>query len=294
MNSSEENSAHLGSNPNLALQLIYKLYGDGVDVNIIDSGFENLIIIVNKTYVVRFPRTKEVWVRGQTERSVLQELSNTTDLIVPKVVSINNNPPYLVTQYLHGEMLDVQTVRNLPQAKKQHIGQSIADFAFALHSSIPVKMVTLSYIEQKSTYDDYLRRVLMERNDPNAKIDKLAKKYYLAWQKIPKAKTVVVHDDLHTGNLLFDKDYNLSGVLDFGAVCVGSPEQDLRQMYRLGEDVLEAVARRYEQLSGQPFDRQTAKVWTVTQELAAYCREESGTTRDRAKANLEYWFGALS
>lgn len=287
-------NTYFGSDEQKAIKFVKKLYINSSSFDVINSGYENLVVIVDDVYAVRFPRSQEIWERGQVERLVLRELSKQADLKIPRVIAANENPPYLITQYLHGRQLDVSIVRQLPQDTKKRIGQSVAEFAYALHATIPIEMISQSLIQQKSTYDDYLNRVLIDRTDPSPTVDNLAKSYYSAWQNMSKDKTVVVHDDLHTGNLLFDKDYQLTGVLDFGAVCIGSPEQDLRQTYRLGEDVLEAAASRYEELSCKSFNREAAKIWTITQELGAYCREDAGEAHDRAKANLEFWFGELA
>lgn len=134
--------------------------------------------------------------------------------------------------------------------------------------------------------------MLLDRRDPNPKIDALAKHYYRAWLNKKQSKQLVIHDDLHVGNLLFDNNYNIN-VLDFGAVCIGTAEQELRHAYRLGDEALESAASTYEALSRRPFDRETAKLWTVTQELGAYCRENSGLAHERALENLQFWFPKL-
>ena len=196
--------------------------------------------------------------------------------------------------YLTGAHLDADLIRTAPQALQQQIGQEIAEFAYTLHTSLPVATIQPLLVPPTWSYDDYLKRVLFDQEDPNPKIDALAKQYYQAWLNKKVLKDIVIHDDLHTGNLLFDSSNHLVGVLDFGAVCMGSPEQELRQAYRLGDVAFESAASTYEHLSGRPFDRETAKLWTITQELGSYCREDSDEVHARAFENLSFWFPEIT
>lgn len=284
---------YLGNDIESALEIVRSLYGTKSPIRAVNEGCENLIVIVNDTYTVRFPRTEEVWQQGTAERYILEKLSTIPGMPVPKLITTSNDPAYLVLEYLTGNQLDIAEARSLPGHTLQKIGKEMAEFAYKFHTSIPADEARPFLTAPTWSYDDYLKRVLIDRQDPNPKIDLLAKQYYQKWMDKKHNKQLVVHDDLHTGNLLFDSGYNLTGVLDFGAVCIGTAEQELRQAYRLGDDALESAASTYESLSGRPFDRKTAKLWTVTQELGAYCREDSGVAHERAAENLRFWFPEL-
>lgn len=281
---------YYGNDTPKALQVARSLYDEQVKLRIIDDGYENLIVVADERELIRFPWSEEIWNRGKLERYVLQRLGG-GDMPIPKLVRISEDPAYSQMTFLPGRLLDVEQVRGLPSDVQERIGEQIAQFAFGLHSTVmPVEIRPLLQPVTGGTYDEYLHRVLMDRIDPNPAVDVLAKEYFVRWRQRKQSHEVVVHDDLHTGNLVFDDAYNLVGVLDFGATCIGTPEQDLRQAYRLGPVVFESAAKMYEQLSGASFDREAAITWTVTQELGAYCREESGVAHDRAWENLLFWF----
>lgn len=282
-------SSYLGNNTDAALNVTRKLYPNSANFETITDGQENLVIVVDQAYSLRFPRNEEIWQRGAVERSVLKQLAQ-VPIPVPKLLSVSENPAYIQTTYLRGAHLNANDIRTAPKSLQQRIGKEISQFAYTLHSVLSVDAIRPLLIPPTWSYDDYLKRVLFDRQDPNPKIDALAKHYYQAWINKNVVKDTVIHDDLHTGNLLFDPDYHLTGVLDFGAVCLGSAEQELRQTYRLGDEVFETAASTYEQLSGKTFDRDVAKLWTVTQELASYCREDSDAVHTRAFENLRFWF----
>lgn len=283
---------YLGNDTGSALKIVEALYGAHSATRIVHDGIENLIIIVDEAWVVRFPRTEEIWQNSQAERYILDRLSSESNMPIPKLIRISEDPAYLITTFMKGSHLEIEQIRSLPKNTLRNIGKEMAEFAYRLHTSISTKEIRQFLTAPSWSYDEYLKRVLFERQDPNPKIDALAKRYYQAWLDRKSGKQLVVHDDLHTGNLLFDDNYKL-GVLDFGAVCIGTAEQDLRQAYRLGDEALESAALTYETLSGQPFDQETAKLWTITQELGAYCREDSGVAHERAFENLCFWFPEL-
>jgi aminoglycoside phosphotransferase (APT) family kinase protein len=284
---------YLGNDTEAALAVVASLYNNEPLVRIINDGLENLVVIVNETYVVRFPRTEQIWQSSTAERYILEKLSSFSDMPIPKLIRASEDPAYIVTSYVKGDHLTIGQIRSLPERTLQKIGMEMAEFAYAFHTRLLPDNIQPFLTPRSWSYDDYLKRVLFDRQDPNPKVDALAKQYYQAWLDKKLSDELVIHDDLHTGNLLFDDEYNLS-VLDFGAVTIGTAEQELRQAYRLGDVALESAASTYETLSGKPFDRDTAKLWTITQELGAYCREESGGAHERAAENLWFWFPELS
>lgn len=283
---------YLGNDIEAATQVVRSLYGAS-PLRVINDGQENLVIIVDESLIVRFPRSEEVWLRGVTERRVLEQLHSLL-LPIPKLMAVSDNPAYIIVSYLRGHQILTKELRSLPISSLERIGETIAAFAFELHKNLALEEFRPLIQPPSWSYDDYLKRVLFDKTNENPRIDALAKEYYQKWlQREIKGKEVVVHDDLHLGNLLFDDSFGLSGVLDFGAVCTGTAEQELRQTYRLGKAGFEAAASTYEKLSGKPFDRDLAKLWTITQELASYCREASEAVHERARENLDFWFPGL-
>lgn len=285
---------YLGNDSKTALAVARSIYRAGERLRMVNDGYENLIVVVDEKELMRFPRSEQVWLASKAERYVLQSLAARLDMPIARLVEVSENPAYLRMTFLKGEHLTTEQIRSMPKEDLQRIGGQLAKFAYQLHSYVKVGDFHPYRTIHSWSYDDYLRRVLYERTDPDPKVDALAKQYYRAWLDKDDSKKYVIHDDLHTGNLLFSKNSDLVGVLDFGAVCIGSAEQELRQVYRLGDDALETAALTYENLSGKPFDRELAKLWVVTQELAAYCREDDGPVHDRAEENLHFWFPRLS
>jgi aminoglycoside phosphotransferase (APT) family kinase protein len=277
-------------------RIIHTLYPGAQAVRHIEHGYENYIVIVDDRYVVRFPRNEAVWSRAMLEQFVLSKLNLP---IVPKVIRYSDNPPYLVQTFLPGEHISETAFRQLPVAVQRSIGSQIAEFAYALHSAISVdtfsaEQAKLMPREGEGSYRDYLQKTLQAYTFPTEAQDKVARRYYAAWEGIKPSKPVVVHDDLHAHNLLFDEE-RLSGVVDFGAISIGTAEQELRQVYRLSDEALASAVKTYNALARTDLDIEASRIWAATQELAAYAREiqagqTAGAAFKRAGQHLALWF----
>lgn len=287
----------IGNDQPEIMRIVNEQYPNALSVRHIGHGYENHIIIVDDKYVMRFPRSQEIWQRVKLERFVLSKLKSA---LVPKITEFNNAPPYLVQTFLPGNHISENKFRKLPLDVQQNIGSQIAEFAYNLHSSIDVKEFAaerdrlIPPSDNGGSYDDHLKEMLHDFAFPTAKQDELAKRYFLSWRSISPSKPLVVHDDLHIHNLLF-QDNKLSGVVDFGAICIGTAEQEMRQVYRLSEAALIAAIKTYNNLAHTKLDPETSRIWATTQELATYARELKLNRTDqaafkRANEHLTLWF----
>jgi aminoglycoside phosphotransferase (APT) family kinase protein len=185
----------------------------------------------------------------------------------------------------------------------QHeIGAQIGRFAYAIHTALSVDDTQrtreqLELGEQTNeSWEEGIEKYLRQYTFPTPEQDAVAKEYYAKWQALPKTPSFVVHDDLHTHNLLF-VDNQLHGVLDFGDTTVGTAEQELRHLFWINDDTLQSGVRAYEQLAGRSLDIEASRVWAIVQELVAYGgRGSAGHTGHpsfvRACANLNRWSGS--
>ncbi len=286
----------IANNKSKILHIVRSLYPDARSVCHVDRGYDNYIVIVDNCHVLRFPRSEAVWKRGELERFVLSQLKLPN---VQKIVRVCDDPPYLELTFLQGEHMSEEEFRQLPIQKQKDLGSQIAEFAYRLHCSVNVEEFAAKYAKLTpqdrggETYDEYLQRVLGDFTLPTPAQDKIAKSYLKAWQDIRPSKPVVVHDDLHIQNLLLC-DGKIAGVIDFGAVCIGTAEQELRQVYRLSSAALDSAVKTYNSLAHTKLNIKTARIWAITQELAAYSRELQSKTKtpafQRSCEHLALWF----
>lgn len=287
---------------NLALELTRDAYPDAKQITLIEHGYDNIVVLVDDLYALRFPRNQDAYARSQYEKQVLQHLETLETISVPKILGEHANPPYLLTSFVAGKHLSPRDIDNFPMELQQELGESIATFAHAMHTAFSVEEVRrirkkLRLDERpEEPWDMYFERLLAGSNLLTPEQDVIAKEYYEKWKKVDASSPlVVVHDDLHTENMLF-KDSHLCGVLDFGDTNIGTAEQDLRQLYRINETILNAAADKYSELSGRKLDIEAIKLWAIMQELASYAERllTENTNHPafaRASGNLNMWLG---
>ncbi len=284
-----------------AEEIIKDLYPDASQVIFVEHGYDNLVVLVDQKYAVRFPRMKSAYLRSQFEKQVLRDLSGLKVIAIPRFLGLGDNPPYSITSFVPGEHMSSAEIRELPTEKQEQIGVMVARFAHEMHSLLSVEealKLRKQYgldSQDEEPWDVYFERVLQKQQFPTPEQDKLAKEYYEHWKNlIFTTPTLVIHDDLHNENMQF-KDGELVGILDFGDTNIGTPEQELRQLYRINETMLDAAIEEYERLSGLTLNREAIKIWSMTQELAAFSDryfkdDKSSAAFTRASRNLQKWF----
>jgi len=285
-----------------AREIAYSLYPDAQNITMIGHSHDNIVALVDTRYAVRFPRDKNAYARSLYERHIIKQLENAETLKIPSILCEYADPPYVITSFVPGHHISSANVRALSKNYQQDFAKSVARFAYTMHTTfvldeeLPLREeLGLDKLEDNEPWPVYYKRVVRNGDFPTAKQDELAKKCYADWVNLcDVAPTVVVHDDLHTENMMFDDGNNLLGILDFGDTNAGTPEQELRQLYRIGEDVMLAAVQEYQRLSGRKLNVEAIKLWAIMKELADYSKalEAKNTNHHsfkRAARNLNTW-----
>jgi aminoglycoside phosphotransferase (APT) family kinase protein len=211
------------------------------DIEIIDYGFDNTVMKVNKDWVFRFPR-REIAVRLlETEGKLLPLLEESgPGLQIPVPVYYGKPSP----QY-KWPCLGYHFVKGIIPSQSDSVareGESaikMARFLKKLHRT------SVTEAEKRGVPYDELSRLDVEKRHPI--LDKNTKEIkelnlfhkvgkldqYL--QSLPKKglpeETTLVHGDLHFKNIVVNKEGVLSGVLDWGDVHLGHRAIDLNLIY---------------------------------------------------------------
>ncbi len=292
-------------NQQSARQAVYDMYPQAHAVQIVEHGYANLVALVDETYVIRFPRNHAAYIRSQYEKEVLAGLRDLQSVQLPHVIDERRSPACLVARFLPGVHLRPEQIRQLPASDQVRIGQEVAAFAFEMHSLLSItecrrarRRLYADLKEKPWDWQQYISESLIGKHFPTVAHDNIAKRYFAEWNGLAVSPPVVVHDDLHYENLLFNEGH-LSGVIDFANTEVGSPEQELRQLYHVSTTAVVAAVQEYERLSGTVLNVRAIRVWAIVQELAAYSEHLFGQDTahpafTRASANLNRWFNTTS
>ena len=274
-----------------ARKIVNRLYPDSADIRLVELGSENIIFIVDETYVVRFPQDKGAYARSIYEKHVLKQVKSGEAIITPRLIDECNDPPYIITSFVSGSHLSADDVRSLSEEKKNNFAKKLARFTYSMHTSFNLnkELMVRNELEldkpgNNKPWSASFKDNIFDYTLPDEKQDKIAKKCYADWLATCNRKpTVVVHNDLLQDNMMFDDENNLSGVIDFGDVTVGVPEQEFQQLYRVSEELIKIAAQEYQRLSGVNLDLEAIKTWATTRELSDYCKRLATNKTDHPK-----------
>ena len=285
----------------LANKILQKKYPASSNVRFIEHSYDNLIGLVDELYAIRFPKNSNAWLRSQFEKEILSDLSDGGSIAIPTIIGEQFEPPFLVTNFIQGSHLSPQIIRSFASDEQKVFAEQVAEFAFRMHSRLSVEKAErsrerfgLDQLEEKP-WEIHLKEMLIDFTFPTPAKDAIVKRSYEKWKSLHRNETmVVVHDDLHTENMMFI-DQTLVGIIDFGDTNTGTPEQELRQLYRINEEVVHFAADKYTQLSGRRVDVETIQAWSVAQELSAHAEHllRGDLTHPsflRTTDNLNRWF----
>lgn len=271
------------------------------ELDYIEHGNDNFVVLVNKELVFRFPRSEPKARRIAFETAVLQKTKGKISAVaVPELVQVHMAPLYLVAKYVPGDHFTAEQIKALSEADQQAIGVQIAEFIVQFNQAISGLEVRRLRTEAgvdtlEEPWAAYFVR-LFERNQlPNDKLRSVVAEYYTLWKDyvMHEQSTYAIHDDLHLANLLFSGN-KLSGVVDFGDANCGSIESELRWLYLMGETVVRAAVDHYQSLTGNQINYDHIRVWAIMHELSTFtdrlARQQTNVYPfKRAQQNLRNW-----
>jgi aminoglycoside 2''-phosphotransferase len=284
-----------------AQDFTHSLYPDAKNITMVKHSHDNIVALVDNDFAVRFPKNKNAYIRSLYEKHILENLESVETITIPRILDEHPSPPCLVTSFVPGHHISGDDVRSFTEEQQIDFAKQTAQFAYTMHSALSLdkevplrKQLSLDQLEDFEPWPIYFKKTIYGNAFQTSLQDKIAKDYYAEWVKVCDVPpTVIVHDDLHTQNMMFE-DNRLVGVLDFGDTNVGTPEQELRQLYRINETVMLTGVQEYQRFSGQELNVEAIKIWSVMKELAVYVAALADKNTNhhafkRAARNLNTW-----
>lgn len=271
------------------------------EVDFIEHGADNVVALVNKEFVFRFPRNEQAAKRLAFETALLQKAGKQlTAVQIPELLKVHVQPLYVVAKYIDGDHLTGPQIQALPEEAQVAIGRKIATFTRQFNQAI--SGLEVRRLRSESAVDNldepwepYFERLFVKDRLPNERLRPFVDEYYSLWKDyVSKEQRIyAIHDDLHPSNLLFSSS-QLTGIVDFGDANTGSIEEELRWLYLMGPTVLQSAADTYQQLSGEQVNLEHVRVWAIMHELSSYT---SGLAKQqttsypflRAQEHLKAW-----
>jgi aminoglycoside phosphotransferase (APT) family kinase protein len=199
---------------------------------------------------------------------------------LPEVVASSTDPLILVTRRVRGSSL----FKVVDSIDTDHAGLQLARFLAALHGDETRRRVEAVTGAVTAWYPMVTTSALRERFGRWVRAEQQRKVAgWCDWADEILAEPcplVLVHGDLHGDNQVWDGG-ELKVVLDFENVGTGEPEYELRGFpgpgMGPGLELLTAVMRHYERMTGRGLSTERVMAWHIRQALGdALWRSEAG------------------
>lgn len=271
------------------------------ELSYVEHGTDNIVAVVNREFVFRFPRNERSARRLVFETALLQKIKGRIDTVpIPELLEVHTRPLYVVSKYIPGDHLTAEEIQKLTEEEQHDIGVKLADFMYQFNKSISGletrRLRTEASVDlEEEPWAAYFERLFVKELLPNNKLKSVVDEYYPLWKQYSGSEQAMytIHDDLHPNNLLFTGS-RLTGVLDFGDANIGSIESELRKLYESGDVVLKAAVSRYEDLSKTTIQYDHIRVWAIMHELARFTdrlkrQDTEAVLFKKAQENLRNW-----
>ncbi|WP_421385312.1 aminoglycoside phosphotransferase family protein [Bacillus salacetis] len=224
------------------------------DVKFKTNGWDNDIIILNNEVVFRFPKSEGVASKVKDEMNLTRQLALKNPLLqIPRYepVFLHGEFKGVKYEYLNGETVSDSDHNYLLNQQNANL---LGDFLTKLHS-IDLSMLRGTNIVTVHTqeYWEDLYHSVVKYIFPNLKIPQRVDiqnlfENFLNSSTFSTYNKVLIHGDLTTSNMLFQKEKQLvSGIIDFTDAQVGDPAFDFAGFYwSFGPDFTREVVSHYQ------------------------------------------------
>ncbi|WP_248924703.1 aminoglycoside phosphotransferase family protein [Paenibacillus hamazuiensis] len=213
------------------------------------SGFQNLVIAAEESYLFRFPLGLDEERRLCTELWLLPHLEKHVSLQIPHyMVVAQAEDPFIYAGYrfISGEPLLKEKLRSLSAWQKGRIAGTLGMFLGQMHSFETGKhlLYNTSAEEWRLTWIYFYNKV---ENTVFPHLDNCTRvwvtnvfQWYLHDPLHFSFHPCLLHGDVKPAHIIFDADEgNVKGIIDFGQVMVGDPAFDFGVLcFEYGDDFI--------------------------------------------------------
>ena len=100
---------------------------------------DNLVALVNKEWIFRFPRSLESLPVIKHEKLLLEQISSSITMQIPHFDYIGYHTAFVGYRKIEGESLDEEKYSTLDERERQRLAESLALFLTRLHQAISIR-----------------------------------------------------------------------------------------------------------------------------------------------------------
>jgi aminoglycoside 2''-phosphotransferase len=215
-----------------------------------DYGDDNQVIILDDTWIVRFPRNDEYRARFAAERNLLAALRGVTPIRVPHYERVAPDGSFGAYRLIAGTEMTPPVFEALDGAVQKAVLAELGKFLGALHV-LPAQTLaqpggvvpqTWSGAQFTALYRGE-RRNRIARSVPAAMLARFDA-FHESYEKRPTGIARLVHHDISDDHILVSPS-GLAGIIDFSDAAFGDAAIDFGWFWRLGEAAVDQVFANY-------------------------------------------------
>lgn len=221
--------------------------------DIIDHGWNKTVIVLDNKIVFSFPKNKEAESKFRAELEILPKLSETITLPIPNFQYIPADKSFAGYNFVTGEPLSIKDFNKLNSSQQNKIAKQVSDFLNELHNFSATKAkkygVSLAWSEKdaRNYYSEQAETVYKKLSSNDIKLLKSIFDTYCNGKIKTDFKKTVVHQDLTSDHILFDKNTKkVCGIIDFGDIQISDPAVDFSKLWEYSEKFVDKVLSGYQ------------------------------------------------
>jgi len=197
------------------------------------SGCDNDTYLLNRKYILRYPKHNKAI--NHIESCLLPKLENYITAKIPEVIHSGNykNKSFMIYKPVDGIKLNEKILKDMPEKERDQLFNQIIIFLEELHSFsiIEAKKCGVKFVNFKLHFRKLLKKSknILNKRLRKKEINRLETRFdeYLNNKDNFAYKPSLLHADLSISYIFADKNYKLSGIIDFGDTGIGDPDYDL-------------------------------------------------------------------
>jgi aminoglycoside phosphotransferase (APT) family kinase protein len=218
---------------------------------LITHGEDNLVVALDRSWIVRFPRNAEYRARFAAELNLLHRLRPLSPLAVPNYEKVAPDQSFGAYRRIAGrEMTPTVFAAMVPHAQQVAL-TSLSRFLLVLHG-LPADTITQPdgtiartwSGEQFAALYRGMRRARIARVVPAALLARFDA-FHDAFETLAPGPARLVHDDISDDHILVDDSGRIAGIVDFSDASYGDAAIDFAFFWRLGESSVDRVLGDY-------------------------------------------------
>lgn len=217
---------------------------------LIGQGDDNLIVVLDDTWIVRFPRNDAYRGRFAAELNLLAQLSPLSPVPVPQYEYVAEGRDFGIYRRIAGTEMTPAVFAAMSAPEQRETISSLASFLSTLHA-LPEKTIvqpdgtiarTWSGAQFAGLYRDTRRAEIARTVSPRilARFDA----FHDALATLKPGPARLAHDDLSDDHILVAGS-RLVGIIDFSDAAYGDPVIDFAWFWHLGETNVDRLLQDY-------------------------------------------------